>query len=131
MTNTKTTKLTKRDHFNTLLSITEVAENPVLVAFIEHELELLDKKNVADRKPTAVQVANEGLREAILDFMEEGKGYTVSDLIKQVPACADLSQSKVSAILRPLLLVTAKGEANPDGVLERYEEKGKAYFKLA
>lgn len=131
MTNTKTTKLTKRDHFNTLLSITEVAENPVLVAFIEHELELLDKKNAADRKPTAVQVANEGLREAILDFMEEGKGYTVSDLIKQVPACADLSQSKVSAILRPLLLVTAKGEANPDGVLERYEEKGKAYFKLA
>ena len=131
MTNTKTTKLTKRDHFNTLLSITEVAENPVLVAFIEHELELLDKKNAADRKPTAVQVANEGLREAILDFMEEDKGYTVSDLIKQVPACADLSQSKVSAILRPLLLVTAKGEANPDGVLERYEEKGKAYFKLA
>lgn len=131
MTNTKTTKLTKRDHFNTLLSITEVAENPVLVAFIEHELELLDKKNAADRKPTAVQVANEGLREAILDFMEEGKGYTVSDFIKQVPACADLSQSKVSAILRPLLLVTAKGEANPDGVLERYEEKGKAYFKLA
>lgn len=128
MTNTK---LTKRDHFNTLLSIAEVAENPVLVAFIEHELELLDKKNAADRKPTAVQVANEGLREAILDFMEEGKGYTVSDLIKQVPACADLSQSKVSAILRPLLLVTAKGEANPDGVLERYEEKGKAYFKLA
>ena len=128
MTNTK---LTKRDHFNTLLSITEVAENPVLVAFIEHELELLDKKNAADRKPTAVQVANEGLREAILDFMEEGKGYTVSDLIKQVPACADLSQSKVAAILRPLLLVTAKGENNPDGVLERYEEKGKAYFKLA
>ena len=131
MTNTKTTKLTKRDHFNTLLSITKVAENPVLVAFIEHELELLDKKNAADRKPTAVQVANEGLRDAILDFMEEGKGYTVSDLIKQVPACADLSQSKVSAILRPLLLVTAKGETNPDGVLERYEEKGKAYFKLA
>ena len=131
MTNTKTTKLTQRDHFNTLLSITEVAENPVLVAFIEHELELLDKKNAADRKPTAVQVANEGLRDAILDFMEEGKGYTVSALIKQVPACAALSQSKVSAILRPLLLVTAKGETNPDGVLERYEEKGKAYFKLA
>lgn len=130
MTNT-TTKLTKRDHFNALLSITEVAENPTLVAFINHELELLDKKNAADRKPTAVQIANEGLRETILDFMEEGKGYTVSDLIKQVPACADLSQSKVSAILRPLLLVTAKGEQNPDGVLERYEEKGKAYFKLA
>ena len=130
MTNTNN-KPTKRDHFNALLSISEVAENPVLVAFINHELELLAKKNASERKPTAVQVANEGLRDAILGFMEEGKGYTVSDLIKQVPACADLSQSKVSAILRPMLLVTAKGETNPDGVLERYEEKGKAYFRLA
>lgn len=128
---TNTNKPTKRDHFNTLLSIPEVAENSVLVAFINHELELLAKKNASERKPTAVQVANEGLRDAILGFMEEGKGYTVSDLIKQVPACADLSQSKVSAILRPMLLVTAKGETNPDGVLERYEEKGKAYFRLA
>lgn len=133
MTNTtnKSNKTTKRDHFNALLSISEVAENPVLVAFINHELELLAKKNASERKPTAVQVANDGLRDVILDFMEEGKGYTVSDLIKQVPECADLSQSKVSAILRPMLLVTAKGETNPDGVLERYEEKGKAYFRLA
>jgi hypothetical protein len=128
MTNTK---LTKKDHFNTLLAIEEVSANPVLVAFIEHELELLAKKNAADRKPTATQVVNEGIREAILDFMEENTLYTVSDFIKKVPACADLSQSKVSAVIRPMLIVTAKGEHNPDGVIERIEEKGKAYFRLA
>ena len=128
MTNTK---LTKKDHFNALLAIEEVSANPVLVAFIEHELELLAKKNVADRKPTATQVANDGIREAILDFMEENTLYTVSEFIKKVPACADLSQSKVSAVIRPMLIVTAKGEHNPDGVIERTEEKGKAYFRLA
>lgn len=128
MTNTK---LTKKDHFNALLKIEEVSANPVLVAFVEHELELLAKKNAADRKPTATQVANEGIREAILDFMEENTLYTVSEFIKKVPACADLSQSKVSAVIRPMLIVTAKGEHNPDGVIERIEEKGKAYFRLA
>ena len=128
MTNTK---LTKKDHFNALLAIEEVSANPVLVTFIEHELELLAKKNVADRKPTATQVANDGIREAILDFMEENTLYTVSEFIKKVPACADLSQSKVSAVIRPMLIVTAKGEHNPDGVIERIEEKGKAYFRLA
>ena len=124
-------KPTKKDHFNALLAIEEVSANPVLVAFIEHELELLAKKNAADRKPTATQVANEGIREAILDFMEENTLYTVSEFIKKVPACADLSQSKVSAVIRPMLIITAKGEHNPDGVIERIEEKGKAYFRLA
>ena len=37
---TTSKKLTKRDHFNTLLTLSEVKSNPVLVDFIEHELEL-------------------------------------------------------------------------------------------
>ena len=37
-------KLTKRDYFNSLLAINEVASRPELVKFIEHELELLEKK---------------------------------------------------------------------------------------
>ena len=38
-------KMTKRDYFNTLLGIVEVKANPELVKFIDHELELLAKKN--------------------------------------------------------------------------------------
>ena len=37
---TTSKKLTKRDHFTTLLNLSEVKANPVLVDFIEHELEL-------------------------------------------------------------------------------------------
>ena len=115
-----TKKLTKRDHFNTLLTIDEVKSNPVLVDFIEHELELLAKKNSAEKKPTAVQVANEGIKDAIYEGMTEGTLYTITDLIKGVEACADLTNQRVSALVRQMIA---------DGKVERIEEKRKAYFR--
>ena len=120
MANTK--KLTKRDHFNTLLDLAEVKANPKLVEFINHELELLDKKNAADKKPTAQQTANEAIKVAILDNMTEGKMYTITDLIKSVPECADLTNQRVSALVRQLV---------DDKVVVRTEDKRKAYFSLA
>ena len=113
-------KLTKRDHYNTLLDLAEVKANPKLVEFIEHELELLDKKNAADKKPTAQQTANEAIKVAILDNMAEGAKYTITDLIKSVPECADLTNQRVSALVRGVL----------DTKIERVEEKRKAYFRV-
>ena len=89
------------------------------IAFIDHELELLAKKNSAEKKPTAVQVANEGIKAEILEGMEVGKKYTITDLMKSVPACAELSNQRVSALVRQLVT---------DGSVERTEEKRKAYF---
>ena len=80
------------------------------------------KKNGAERKPTATQTANEGYKEAILDALEVGKGYTITDLIKGVPALSDLTNQRVSAIVRQMV------EA---GTLKREEIKRKAYFSLA
>ena len=90
-------KLTKRDHFNTLLTIEEVKSNPALVDFINNELNLLAKKNSADKKPTATQTLNEELKTAILAFMKPDEKYTVSTFIKEVPECADKSNQKISA----------------------------------
>ena len=80
------------------------------------------KKNSAERKPTATQTANEGYKEAILDAMEVGKNYTITNLIKGVPALSDLTNQRVSAIVRQMV------EA---GTLKREEIKRKAYFSLA
>lgn len=115
-------KMTKRDYFNTLLDMADVKANPKLVEFIEHELELLDRKNSADKKPTAQQTANEGIKAAILDNMVEGARYTITDLIKSVPECADLTNQRVSALMRQLI------EAK---LVVRIEDKRKAYFSLA
>ena len=112
-------KITKRDRFNALLNIAEVKANPDMVAFIEHELELLAKKNSADKKPTAQQTANEGIKSAILDGMEDNRLYTITELQKSIPECAELSNQRVSAIVRQMVGVT----------VERVEEKRKAYFR--
>ena len=79
----------------------------------------ISKKNSAERKPTATQKANEGYKTAILDFMEVGKKYTISELMKEVVEIADLSNQRVSALVRQL---------KDDGLVERTEEKRKAYF---
>ena len=115
MANTK--KMTKADYFKQIMASYPLTEDEK--AFVEHELELLAKKNSAEKKPTAVQVANEGIKDAILEGMESGKKYTITDLMKSVDACADLSNQRVSALVRQLVA---------DGSVERTEEKRKAYF---
>ena len=122
MTNSK--KMTKRDYFTILrASYPETASNyNEVIAFIDHELELLAKKNSAEKKPTAVQVANEGIKSAILEGMEPNRLYTITELIKEIPECADMTNQRVSALVRQL---------KDDGKVERVEEKRKAYFRLA
>ena len=103
ITKTNTNKKpTKRENYNALLKIEAVANNPELVEFINPEIELLDKKNSTDKKPTATQVANEALKNTILDYMEPSIGYTVTDIIKGVEECSELSNQKVSALMRAL-----------------------------
>ena len=80
------------------------------------------KKNSGERKPTANQLENVGLKSAIVCGMTQGQKYTVTDLMKSVSALADLSNQRVSALVRQLV---------EDGTLVRTEEKRKAYFSLA
>ena len=115
MSNAK--KMTKREMFEMIKANHNLSADEI--AFIDHELELLAKKNSAEKKPTAVQVANEGIKADILNGMEIGKKYTITDLMKEIPACAELSNQRVSALVRKLVT---------DGAVERTEEKRKAYF---
>ena len=112
-------KLTKAQKYAMLKELAEVQANSVLVEFIDHELELLAKKNSAEKKPTAQQTANEGIKSAILNGMEADKKYTITDLIKSIPDCADLTNQRVSNLVRQLI---------SEGKVVRTEEKRKAYF---
>lgn len=120
-TNTTTRKPTKRDHFNALLKLSEVKADPKLVEFITHEIDLLDRKNTVDKKPTKTQQENEVIKTDIKAFLDAHKGekYTVSALMKSVPAIADASNQKVSSLVRQMVI---------DGLAERIEDKRKAYF---
>ena len=110
-------KMTKRDYFNSLLNIEEVKANSAMTEFIEHELELLSKKNASDRKPTAQQKENEVIKAAIVAGMTENRLYTITEIIKEIPECGELTNQKVSALFRQLA---------SENKVERLEEKKKA-----
>ena len=116
------TKLTKKEKFAMLLELSEVKANSLLVEFINHELELLNRKSGGQKKLTPTQVANESFKEAILAGMKENRLYTITELQKEIPAVAsaELSNQRVSSLVKALKV---------DGLVERTEEKGKAYFR--
>lgn len=118
MSNTK--KMTKRDYFEQIKAKYALTNDEV--AFIDHELELLAKKNSSEKKPSAVQVANEGIKSAILNGMEVGTLYTITDMQKNIPELAELSNQKVSALVRQLIA---------EDKVVKTEDKRKSYFSLA
>ena len=134
-TTTSSVRLTKRDYFTAILSKVDMdatydiskgdatvkVSGADVAGFLNHELELLDRKNTVDKKPTATQMANEGIKADIKAFLDAHKGekFTVSALMKSVPAIADASNQKVSSLVRQMVL---------DGQADRIEDKRKAYF---
>ena len=87
------------------------------IEFIDHEIELLEKKN-GNRKPTKAQEENEVIKAQILEFMSDGVTRTVTDIMKGVGLD---SNQKTSALVRQLK------ESN---LIDRKEIKGKAWFTI-
>lgn len=88
------------------------------IKFLEERAEMHSKKN-ANRKPTKAQAENEEIKAKILEVMEVGKSYTVTDIQKAVGL---ESNQKASALIRQL---------KESDLVIRKEEKGKAYFTKA
>ena len=118
-------KITKRESFTEIVEILKGLGKERLVGVMEHELELLAKKNAGGTgKLTAVQVANEGIKSEILECManEPNRLFTITEMIKEFECCKDLSLPKVTALVTQL---------KNDGKVERLEEKRKVFFRIA
>lgn len=116
MTNTK--KMTKKDYFAQIKANYNLTEDEI--KFIDHEVELLDRKNASgEKKQTKAQLENEEIKNNILSAMSANTAYTVSDMLKSFICCADLSQNKVNALVKQL---------KDEGRVVRTEEKGRALF---
>jgi hypothetical protein len=126
----KEKKLVKRDFYNALLKFIEA--NPEvefddkisakqMSEFADHEVELLDKKNSSDKKPTKQQEKNKQLAEEILGCMIEKDLYTVTEMTKfPISVENDLSASKITSLMGMLL---------KENRVERIEDKRRAYFR--
>ena len=129
------TRLTKRDKFETLLSY--FTENPMsfvvtkgeteldfsdVTDFLANEIELLAKKNAAERKPDVKKIAADAaLMAEIADVLSRTGKTTISELMKNSETLHDLSNQKMAYLLN-------KMEA--DGRVVKSVEKRKAYFEL-
>ena len=116
-------KMTKRDYFNELLKVEEVKGNEKLVKFIEHELDLLAKKNASgEGKLTATQIANEELKNGIVECLENepDRLFTITEMIKEFDCCKPYVNQKISALVNQL--------AKENRVV-KIEEKRKSFFK--
>ena len=114
---------TKREYYELIKS--KLADNAEIVAFCDHEIELLDnrKKTVdGEKKLTPKQKENLALVATILDNMEVDTIYSISDMQRKIEVCKELTNQKISSLIR---------QAMSDGTIERVEVKGKAFFKLA
>ena len=93
-------KKTKREFFGEIREI--VKENTELVEFIDHELELLDKKTSA--KSTKVNTEQVELMGKIVNALNKiGRSVTISELQKENTEMAEYSNQKLSAMLKKLV----------------------------
>ena len=132
--NTTSVRLTKRDFYTAALNaltddavftipkgegVVEISGGQ-MAEFYKHEIDLLDRKNTVDKKPTKTQQANESIKTAVLESMEDNRLYSISEMLKEFPACKDMSNQKLSSLVRQMVL---------DKQVERIEEKRKAFFR--
>ena len=117
MTNTKALEM----------AIKALSENESMNEVVEKLEKMLEttKKKSATRKQTATQKENEDLKKAIVNYLDTtGKRMTVSEMMKEIPELADLSNQRVTS------LVTARySKDHPENrVIEREMDKRKAVF---
>ena len=116
------TKMTQKNAIAYVIDNYELPED--VLAKLESMKATLEKRSAhkGERKPTKTQIANEGFKAQIVEFMVPGTLYTVTELAKEVPFGEELTTQRVSALVRQL---------KEAGTVVRTEEKRKAYFSLA
>lgn len=129
----KKIRITKAQRFEDIIamlngeSVKYGTDVPTAVEVLNHEMELLARKNNSDsKKQTAAQKENEGYKALILEYLatlpDDSKGATCTEVMKSVPEFADFNNQKISALMRQLRIAERV-------VCE--EVKGKSMFRLA
>ena len=123
MANEKVVKVTKRENINSLLAREDLTENER--SFLNHELELLEKKNAYKAEKNLEKTAeNEKLQNEIMNvLMASDKGITSSAIALKVSANinADVTSQKVRPQISKLI---------DNGLVENYKEKGVSLFRV-
>ena len=118
-------KMTKKEMFTQIIAMAKGEKVEILaeeiVAFAEHEIELLAKKSSTSTK-TKTQKENEVFVEQVYEaLMEVGKPVTVTELMGASEKTACFSNQKLSALLKKLV---------DTGKVTKSIEGKKSYFSI-
>ena len=120
MTNKKMTNAMALEIALEVMKETDAEKYTEVIEKLDKMLVQVNKKSSANRKPTATQLENEGLREKIVEYLKNtGKRLTVSEMMKEIEGLEELSNQRVTSLATFLY---------KEGKIDREVEKRKAYF---
>ena len=120
-------KITKKEMFAQVIAMAQGEEVSVsadeIVAFAKHEIELLNKKvGTKSKKETANDAENTRLMEVIVETLTGSeKAMTVSELMTVNAELGELSNQKVSALMKKLV---------DGGRVQKSTDKRKSVFSI-
>jgi 5-carboxymethyl-2-hydroxymuconate isomerase len=94
--------MTKKEMFVAIREV--VADNAEMVAFIDHELELLAKRSSSERKPTKAQIENEGFKADIVAYLATVDApKCIKDIQTELASVSGLTNQRITHLLTDLV----------------------------
>lgn len=115
-----TNKMTQKDFYNEIIALAQDNGREDIVEFAKGRIEVLAKKS-GNRKPTKTQEENESLKVLVRNALVELGKATVTEVQKADEVLSELSNQKVSALLRQMI---------DAGEVVKETDKKKSYFSL-
>lgn len=113
--------MTKREMFAEIRNA--VIDNAEMVAFIDHEIELLNRKSTSPKKPTKTQVENDAFKAVIVDYLTEvDASKTIKELQTEVAELNGLTNQRITHMLTDLVKT---------GTLTKEYVKKTPYYSIA
>ena len=113
--------MTKREMFTAIRAI--VADNAEMVAFIDHEIELLNKKASTSKKPTKTQIENDGFKAEIVTYLTSADApKNIKELQAEMPSLNGLTNQRITHLLTDLV---------KSGTINKEYVKKTPYYSIA
>ena len=94
--------MTKKEMFAEIRNI--VADNEEMVAFIDHEIELLERKSNSPKKPTKTQIENDGFKAEIVAYLTKVDApKIIKELQAEIPSISGLTNQRITHMLTDLV----------------------------
>ena len=100
-----------------------VISNEEMVAFIDHEIELLNRKSGSPKKPTKTQMENNAYKATIVEYLTTADApKTIRELQAEIPSISGLMNQRITHMLTDLVKA---------GTLTKEYVKKTPYYSIA